>query len=83
MVVVQTEVTDEEARRLEEMARDRSVPVPDLIHEAVKQLVGTGGLLAKDERRRRAAAAIGSIDFGDVTDLAENHDKYLAEAYES
>lgn len=83
MVQRMLELTDDEAENLDDLARQRNVPVVDLIHDAVRQLLQPRGLLATDERRRRAAAASGCIRFGDVTDLAENHDRYLAEALES
>jgi len=82
MVVTQVELTDDEIGRLEQLSRERSVPVPELIHDAVRQLLGSGGLLAADERRRRAAAASGRFRSG-VTDLGRNHDKYVAEAFGS
>jgi hypothetical protein len=36
--------------------------------------------LSKEERKRRALAAIGIFDSG-LPDIAQNHDDYLAEAY--
>jgi hypothetical protein len=82
--MVRTEVhfTEEKASRLKELAQEGSVAVPELIHEAVVQLLRPHGLLATDERRRRALAASGKFS-SDVTDLSRNHDAYLAEAYES
>jgi hypothetical protein len=38
--------------------------------------------LTMAEKRRRSLEVLGKYRSG-VTDLAENHDKYLAEAYES
>lgn len=82
MVPAEVELTDEEASKLDELARERRVPSSGLIREAVVQLLTPRGLLATDERRRRALAASGRFS-SDVTDLSRNHDAYLAEAYES
>lgn len=72
MVRAEVQLTEEEAFRLEELARERDIPTSDLMREAVVRSLTPGGLLAADERRRRALAASGRFA-SDVTDLSGNH----------
>lgn len=78
------ELTEEQAANLEQLADRRQVPVEQLISQVVESLLRVPAKAARptEEQRRRAAALSGCFDFG-VADLAENHDKYLAEAYQS
>lgn len=82
MVMAQVTLTDEEAERLEELARDKRVSLDDVIHDMVVEQLSRASELTMAEKRRRSLEVLGKYRSG-VTDLAENHDKYLAEAYES
>ena len=87
MVVVQTELTDEEARALQELAQSVHLPVERVIHSAVTELLALGRAEAAwgpdiQAKRKRARAVSGRFR-SDVTDLAANHDKYLVQAFES
>ncbi|MBU0609737.1 MAG: ribbon-helix-helix domain-containing protein [Armatimonadetes bacterium] len=78
MAHMQLELTEAEARELEAMAKERGVSEAELVQEALR------ALLRKSERARlkeHAKGIIGMFDSG-IPDLATNHDKYLAEAYE-
>ena len=73
----------EQAERLRALARQRGVSMAHLIREAVDRTYGSAvapPTLA--ERWDRAMTVVG-IATSDVTDLAENHDQYLDEVYES
>jgi predicted transcriptional regulator len=76
----QVQLTDEQLHRLEELAERQKRPVEDVIRESVDTY------LARTERnneelRARAIAIAGKFRSG-LTDLAQNHDEYFAQAIE-
>jgi hypothetical protein len=82
MVRTQIQLTESQARALRQRAHERGVSMAEVIRGFVDQ-----GLAAAVPDRaalyRRAALAIGRWrDRGGARDLAENHDRYLDEAYE-
>ncbi|MBI3948206.1 MAG: CopG family transcriptional regulator [Armatimonadetes bacterium] len=81
MVVAQVELTDEEAERLEALAQEKQVSVSEIIRDAVQERLRHPAEPTMAEKRRRAMS-IPSFP-SDVTDLGRNHDRYLAEAFES
>ena len=74
---VQIQLTEEQDARLKRRARASGRSVSALIREAVDRLSGEGD---RDDRVRRVMRLAGKYRSG-VSDLAENHDRYLAEAY--
>lgn len=82
MVRTQIQLTDEQSQRLKSLADQRGVSVAELIRASVDALLRQQGDIDMQERRRRAIAAAGCARSEDA-DLAANHDRYLAEAYES
>lgn len=77
MVRTQIQLTEEQARAVKEAAARQGVSMAELIRRAVERI------LEEDERKeawRRALAVMGKYSSG-LTDVAENHDKYLAEDY--
>ncbi|HET6384809.1 MAG TPA: CopG family transcriptional regulator [Armatimonadota bacterium] len=81
MAVVQVELTDEETRRLIEVAAENRLTVDSLIHEAVVEKLLRAKPFRTDEMRRRAVAAAGRFHAAE-NDLGPNHDKYLTKAFE-
>ena len=73
---VQIQLTEEQDARLKRRARASGRSVSALIREAVDRLSGGGDR----DRVRRVMRLAGKYRSG-VSDLAENHDRYLAEAY--
>ncbi len=80
MVVTQVELSDDEAKRLQEIAEERQLSVADLIHDAIADRLRRPGEPTLAERRRRALAVVGKYQ-SEVTDLGRNHDTYLVEAF--
>ena len=80
MVRAQVQLTDDHMRVLKRLAAERRVSVATLIREGVDLLIRTAKLTADEDRRRRALAAAGRFHSG-RSDLAAEHDRYLAEAY--
>jgi predicted metal-binding transcription factor (methanogenesis marker protein 9) len=77
------QVTEEQYRTLKEMSAEYKVSISELVREGVDSVVKKDKFISRQERRRRAIAAIGFIkeDPEGITDLSINHDKYLDEAY--
>ena len=66
-------VSEEQYEKLRELSEKRGVPVPLMVSQGVDAMIEVYSDSAWD--------IIGIAD-SDVTDLAENHDKYLVEIYE-
>jgi hypothetical protein len=77
MVRTQIQLTEDQARGLKAAAAVRGVSMAQLIREAVDHALAS----SSDEARwRLALTAVGVISDG--ADVAVNHDKYLAEAFD-
>lgn len=79
----QISLEPEQADRLRRLAQERGVSMAHLIREAVDQAYGS--VLAPPSRADlwdRALEAVGS-GRGDGANVAEEHDRYLDEAYDS
>jgi predicted DNA-binding protein len=79
MVRTQIQLTDEQAQRLRRLAAERGVSMAALVRDGVERV------LADDNRAelwRRALSVVGKYrDVEGAKDVAENHDRYLEEAY--
>ncbi len=80
MIRTQIQLTEEQARRVQQLAADRGVSMAQIIREAVEQYTAEG-TVSREERVRRAMEAAGRFRSG-LRDLSVEHDKYLAEAFE-
>ncbi|MBK7216601.1 MAG: ribbon-helix-helix protein, CopG family [Candidatus Promineofilum sp.] len=81
MVRTQIQLTDEQARKLKQLAAAEGHSVAELIRMSVDALLATVPLLDSEESRLRALSIVGRFD--GPPDLAAEHDRYLEEAYES
>jgi predicted RecB family endonuclease len=81
MVRTQIQLTEEQSAALKRMAAAEHSSMAEIVRKAVDQLTRTGVLPEPVIRRQRAAAAAGRLHSG-CSNLAEEHDRYLAEAYE-
>lgn len=81
MVRTQVQLTEDEYRSLKELASKLNLSMAALIRKAVDDLLSSQGP-GREEARRRALAVVGAFPLG-RTDVAERHDDYLAQAYES
>lgn len=80
MIRTQIQLTEEQARRVQQLAADKGVSMAQVIREAVEQYT-TQGTASREERVKRALEAAGRFRSG-LQDLSIEHDKYLAEAFE-
>ena len=79
MVRTQIQLTDEQARRLKGLAAERGVSMAALVREGVELVLAEPD---REELWRRALAVVGKYrDLEGATDVAENHDRYLEDAY--
>jgi len=82
MVQTQIQLTEDQMRALEELARRRNVSILDLIREGVDNLLRSVAVSGKAELKQRALAAAGRFRSG-LGDLSKHHDDYLAEALDA
>jgi len=81
MIRTQVQLTDEQSRRLEQLAVARGVSKAELVRQAVDLLLQRSALdRSPEELRRRALEVIGAFRSG-YHDTAENHDAVLDEIY--
>ena len=90
MVRIMIQLTVEQKKALEELAKARKTSVAKLVRESVAQYVATAPKeQTREEKRQRALEFIRKIESGEIqshdiegkTDVSVNHDKYLAEIY--
>mgnify|MGYP001499277067 CR=1 FL=1 len=79
MVRTQIQLSEDQAAGLRELAAQRRVSLAELVREGVERVLDAAQ--AGDRRRKveRAIAAAGRFSSG-LTDVASNHDEYLANA---
>jgi len=80
MVRTQIQLTEEQARELKRLARERDVSVAALIRESIDEVIRSRGTLSRNEQVSRALAAVGAFRSG-KGDISDRHDEYLAEIY--
>ncbi len=84
MVRTQIQLTEKQAKALKELAASRHVSVAELIRQSIDSTLSSSTENSRKEQWRRAlAAAEESRSRSDNTDVSINHDRYLAEAYDS
>ena len=79
LIRTQVQLTESQMRQLKELARRRKVPIAALIREGTDLVLRDGMAVSDDEKRNRAMQAAGKFH-AQQRDLAEGHDRYLAEA---
>lgn len=77
MIRTQVQFTEEQARRLRRKAAESGISVAALVRKAVDREVADGD---QEVRWAHALRAVGSFHSG-TGDIAEDHDRYLDEAY--
>jgi Arc/MetJ-type ribon-helix-helix transcriptional regulator len=82
MVRTQVQLTQEQMRMLKRLATERGVSVAELVRRSVDLLARSAGAVDDREQRRRALAIGGRFRSG-RKDLAAEHDRHLAEPYQS
>jgi predicted transcriptional regulator len=78
MIRTQIQLDEERYRKLQEVAREQNVSMAELVR------VGVDLAVSQYERRKRwerASALVGKFTSG-RSDVAQRHDRYLAEAFQ-
>jgi hypothetical protein len=79
MIRTQIQLTEEQARRLRELAAAQGVSLAAIIREAVDRYARDGSEL--ESRWARALGVRGYRDRSRATDVAADHDRYVSEAF--
>ncbi|HZS91888.1 MAG TPA: CopG family transcriptional regulator [Chloroflexota bacterium] len=77
MIRTQIQLTEEQAQALRDLAARRGVSLAELVRQGVERILAES---ERREKRQRALAVLGRFDAG-PSDVATNHDRYLAEDY--
>lgn len=80
MVRTQIQLTEYQAKALKELAAATERSMAELIRQSVDAFLRSSAHSSRQERKRRALAAVGRFRSG-ATDLSVNHDRYLSEAF--
>lgn len=78
----QIQLTARQAQALRREAARRGMSDAAVIRALIDGLDGSGGRRVSDEKWDRAFSAVGRFRSG-RTDIARNHDRYLADAFRS
>lgn len=78
----QIQLTEEQLRRLRNLAASQGRSLADVIRESVDRFIAAGVQQDREALKARARAAIGRFH-SSITDLAVNHDRYLAEDFDN
>ena len=82
MVRTQIQLTTEQARRLRKIAREEGISLAEVVRRCVDRALETDRL-DRDALYARAAGIVGRYpDREAAVDVAEEHDRYLDEAFE-
>jgi Arc/MetJ-type ribon-helix-helix transcriptional regulator len=81
MVRTQVQLPEGDLRELQRMAKEEHVSVSELVRRGVRCVIEQQGKPSRRELMERALEVAGKYDSG-LTDVAERHDDYLAEAYD-
>jgi len=77
---VQVQLSEEQLAHLRRLAAQRDVPLAEVIRKAIAALDGLAMEEAEIEKRKRALSVVGAFRSG-LSDVAVEHDRYLAEIY--
>ncbi|MCF8079891.1 MAG: ribbon-helix-helix domain-containing protein [Desulfobacterales bacterium] len=81
MVRTQIQLTEEQARKLKAMAASTDQSMAALIRKAVEQLLA-GDPRDRSTLYRNAKSVVGKYT-ADAADVAQHHDRYLKESFQS
>jgi hypothetical protein len=80
MVRTQIQLTEEQSAALKQVAAQENVSVAEIIRRSVDATLRSSLCPSQEERRRRAIELSGMFHSG-LSNVATDHDRYLAEAY--
>jgi len=82
MIRTQIQLEEKQYKTLKEMAAEYNVSMATLIRRSVERFIEQEEKPSREELKKKAVALAGKYqDIDGATDVAVNHDKYLAEIY--
>ncbi len=81
MIRTQIQLSEDQSRKLKFLADIKGTSMAELIRVSVDAMLATTPIFDREQLKQRALALAGQ--FSGPADLAEAHDRYLAEAYEA
>ncbi|MFH1736687.1 MAG: ribbon-helix-helix protein, CopG family [Actinomycetota bacterium] len=81
MIRTQIQLTEAQAEKLQQLAKERRVSMASLIRQAVDETIARELAPSDLEKRRRALEVAGAFRSG-LHDLGTRHDEHLNKAYE-
>ena len=82
MIRTQIQLTEEQLRSLKALARDEERSVADLVRQSVAEYLIRRPTVDRAGQVQRARGLIGRYRSG-IPDLAEDHDRYLDDAFDT
>ena len=82
MIRTQIQLTEEQSQEIKSIAEREDLSMAELIRRAVDDWLARYGDAVSQAKKERALAVVGRFRSG-LSDVAENHDEYLAESYGS
>ena len=80
MIRTQIQLTEEQSRRVKTVAQEENVSMAQVIRDAIDAWLEQRSKPRAADRWERSLSLVGKFRSG-LSDIAENHDAYLAEAY--
>jgi len=82
MIRTQVQLTEEQMAALRQISADTGRSMADLVREGVDLYLGSRLQPSREELVRRALSIVGKYSSG-LTDIGRNHDRYLAEDFDT
>lgn len=82
MVRTQIQLTEEQYQKLKRAATRKGVSIAEIVRRSVDSALASELLPDQDEIRARARAVFGAYQ-DSQSDVSENHDRYLSEAFQA
>jgi len=79
MIRTQIQLTEEQAEALKQLAAHKRISMAEMIRRSIDSTLEREGA-EREELWERAMSVVGIFNSG-LSDVSEEHDKYLAEAY--
>ena len=80
MVRTQIQLTPEQSRRVKRVAERKGISVAEVIRQSIDIALVSEDLPSRDELKAKARSVFGKYQ-DRQTDVSENHDRYLPEAF--
>lgn len=82
MVRTQIQLTQEQSQRLKRIAKRKGVSVAEVIRQSIDIAMISEDIPDREEMKERARSIFGKFR-DSASDVSENHDNYLSEAFSS